>query len=843
VSEKGIGKIPAADISVDRVGWKAFGLSCIPSAWVPPFFVVESAVVESCAGDPDCSAALATSFAKSDVKSQCVLIRSSGASETIEQRGRLVSEICDHTEILGTIRSLSKKLPGEKNENVHWIVQEYIQPTRKGHLSNERRLSHEPRDFVAEFELKEDLVGYATHVAVRHWRDGVRIADSDLSCTSEAGVTLKLKRVALWAARLKSRILFEWVWDGTRVWIVQADLAESRLGVNPNKLRPTELARILPNSLHMFRVAVASDFDKYRKLRNARTYQELDYEMPVFYVLDDLATIRKIVEGNVSDLLALDLEELTRRPLMVRTDGVDIPKDKLEMLPRSEDLHTSAQGKKWLMEQFSMEVQKLRIADLPLCLIAHHFIPSIAAAWARAEETNNIVRVESLWGLPEGLYWHSHDTFEVDSANDHPTRKRLRFKGTFVAPDDKGLWVHYRTAAPFDWGRSIAKEEWLLEIAKTTKLIAEHDKHAVSVMWFVDNDPRATHHKVLPWYHIPSEIGSPIAAPRKKLTMVSDFNIQTTEHWQQLKASVKSGKKIERIMLEPKDPELVRNQEFARELAEFAAEHKIVIELAGGVLSHAYHILQRHGAHVECIDLFGAKEETMEYNKLVRDKIPSVIQRKGEGISVLRLKGEALLTVLRQKLIEESFETLDAKPGELIGELADVQEVIKGICNVLQVPTEQLDAEQAEKRESRGGFERGIMLRKTSTPHSLAPELSKPRLALDNQQGSALIEYASEIPAIRPYRRPDLRNVDTQPEALLTFETALNRIGTATQSAEFEIPIDANQTRRFRLSIELTREHSILWSQVRLRLEPVDVINLGSEAQMQLMFPKQPESE
>jgi hypothetical protein len=135
------------------------------------------------------------------------------------------------------------------------------------------------------------------------------------------------------------------------------------------------------------------------------------------------------------------------------------------------------------------------------------------------------------------------------------------------------------------------------------------------------------------------------------------------------------------------------------------------------------------------------------------------------------------------------------------------------------------------------------MLRKTSTPHSLAPELSKPRLALDNQQGSALIEYAAEIPAIRPYRRPDLRNVDTQPEALLTFETALNRIGTATQSAEFEIPIDANQTRRFRLSIELTREHSILWSQVRLRLEPVDVINLGSEAQMQLMFPKQPESE
>jgi hypothetical protein len=76
----------------------------------------------------------------------------------------------------------------------------------------------------------------------------------------------------------------------------------------------------------------------------------------------------------------------------------------------------------------------------------------------------------------------------------------------------------------------------------------------------------------------------------------------------------------------------------------------------------------------------------------------------------------------------------------------------------------------------------------------------------------------------------------------LTFETVLNRIGTATQSAEFEIPIDANKTCRFKLSIELTREHSVLWSQVRLRLEPAEVMNLDSEAQMQLMFPK-PESE
>lgn len=175
--------------------------------------------------------------------------------------------------------------------------------------------------------------------------------------------------------------------------------------------------------------------------------------------------------------------------------------------------------------------------------------------------------------------------------------------------------------------------------------------------------------------------------------------------------------------------------------------------------------------------------------------------------------------------MEESFEALDAESGELIGELADVQEVIAGICEALQIPVDQVEAERADKHKRRGGFEEGIMLTETSTPHSLPPEKqpSDQNRALSSDECEDAIERPSEIPSSRPYSRPDLRSVDRQPEGLLTFETELNRIGNAGHSAIFEIPLTPEEFREFKLLVKLTRKRSTLWGQVRLRLEPAQI--------------------
>ena len=839
VSQTGILALPPTEVTVERVGWKAFGQCCLPAEWVPPFFLVNSSIGDTERAPANAGAQISECLRALDLRGSLVHVRSSGTSETIEQRGRLISETCPATEVLPTIARLSEQLPPGERANVHWVVQKYVKPLRRGHPSNERRVSREPRDFVAEFELHGEQAGYTAPVAVRHWRDGDVVTDFDLSCSSEPAITLKLKAVALWASGLGNRMLFEWVWSGDRVWVVQADPARPRNGLDPAKLRPEAVPEISPKSLQVFRIAGPNEFNRYGKLRNAQTYTELGYHMPTFYVMDNANVMQQILSGESPPSLEHDLKELTRRPLIIRTDGVSIPKVLREMLPRSEGLGTLPDAKHWLLKKFPSDARKSGIASFPMCLIAHHFIPSVSAAWARAEPGSNVVRIESLWGVPEGLYWHSHDTYEVDP-NKRSVRKRLRFKGTFLAPDSKGRWVHCQPAEPHDWGQSVRRKDWLIEIARTTKKVAVREKRPVSLMWFVDNDPRASPHRVLPWYHTESAIGAPKAAPRHKLTTASDFKIETSSDWEQLKEVSKTGRIIERIRLEPRDPELVRNPDFARELAKLAAVNNIVIELAGGVLSHAYFILQRHGARVECVDLFGAEEEEVEYNKLVRDKIPEMIKRKGEAVDVVRLTGEALLAALREKLVEESFEALDARSAEeLLSELADVKEVIDGICLALGVQPKRVDIGQKEKRKRRGGFQKGVMLRRTSSPHSLSGKSHPPQsLTLTKKLGAPpVIHQPSEMPKTRRYRRPDLRSVDQHPEGLLTFETELSKLNRDEQAAVFEIAIGKDEKRAVKLSVQISRHRSSLRNQIRVRLEPSQLsMKLAPDSQMQLGF-------
>lgn len=95
------------------------------------------------------------------------------------------------------------------------------------------------------------------------------------------------------------------------------------------------------------------------------------------------------------------------------------------------------------------------------------------------------------------------------------------------------------------------------------------------------------------------------------------------------------------------------------------------------------------------------------YNKLVRDKIPQVIEAAGKKFDVRKADREEHYKLLEAKLQEEVKEFLEDKNLE---ELADVMEVLFGLAENMGYSEENLIKKRLEKKEERGGFKEGIVL-------------------------------------------------------------------------------------------------------------------------------------
>ena len=183
------------------------------------------------------------------------------------------------------------------------------------------------------------------------------------------------------------------------------------------------------------------------------------------------------------------------------------------------------------------------------------------------------------------------------------------------------------------------------------------------------------------------------------------------------KEAEKKHPTIRRVRIQPHEEKLLRNKDALGKIGKLTQQIGAIILLEGGVLSHAYYQLMQTNAIVEVLHPFGDFEDKREFNKLVRDKVPSTIERGGEVVSKARLLGEHLLRALREKLIEEVFEVLDAIDQEsIVDELADVIEIVDEIISQLGVSRAELLQRQDQKRERSGGFKDGLVLLETENP-------------------------------------------------------------------------------------------------------------------------------
>lgn len=99
------------------------------------------------------------------------------------------------------------------------------------------------------------------------------------------------------------------------------------------------------------------------------------------------------------------------------------------------------------------------------------------------------------------------------------------------------------------------------------------------------------------------------------------------------------------------------------------------------------------------------------YDKLVRDKIPQIIEHSGKKCSTRILRDEEYLVELRKKFLEE-FEEYKATDNsdEAVQELADLLEILYALAEIHGASRERLEQIRARKEEERGGFRDKVFL-------------------------------------------------------------------------------------------------------------------------------------
>ena len=95
------------------------------------------------------------------------------------------------------------------------------------------------------------------------------------------------------------------------------------------------------------------------------------------------------------------------------------------------------------------------------------------------------------------------------------------------------------------------------------------------------------------------------------------------------------------------------------------------------------------------------------YNKLIRDKIPKIIEKDNKTCEIRILDDDEYLKMIDAKLDEELAEY---HKDQNLEELADILEVLYAATKARGYSLEELEECRRKKAEKRGGFERKIML-------------------------------------------------------------------------------------------------------------------------------------
>ncbi|WP_286228512.1 nucleoside triphosphate pyrophosphohydrolase [Neobacillus mesonae] len=99
------------------------------------------------------------------------------------------------------------------------------------------------------------------------------------------------------------------------------------------------------------------------------------------------------------------------------------------------------------------------------------------------------------------------------------------------------------------------------------------------------------------------------------------------------------------------------------------------------------------------------------HNKLVRDRIPEIIEATGKKFSTKILNDDEYIKELKTKSFEELNEYMNTdNDQDAVEELADLLEIIHALAECHGATFEDLEKVRQQKAEKRGGFKEKIFL-------------------------------------------------------------------------------------------------------------------------------------
>lgn len=101
------------------------------------------------------------------------------------------------------------------------------------------------------------------------------------------------------------------------------------------------------------------------------------------------------------------------------------------------------------------------------------------------------------------------------------------------------------------------------------------------------------------------------------------------------------------------------------------------------------------------------------YNKLIRDNIPEIIEKSGKECDVKLLDDEEYIHKLKEKIIEEAHEVYEADKIDIVGELADVLEIIEAIEKYYSIEHGAVEKKEQNKAIKNGRSDKKLLLVET----------------------------------------------------------------------------------------------------------------------------------